>query len=49
MVQIILDFLGLGAVSPEIAFIFGTLFLMFLISEFMSFVWSLYKAVFRHG
>ena len=49
MIQIILDFLGIGPVSDEIAFIFGTILLIYLLAEFMNFIWSLYKAVFRHG
>lgn len=49
MIGLICDFLGVGSVSDEIAFIVGSVFLLYLMSEFMTFIWSLYKAVFRHG
>lgn len=49
MIDIICEFLGLSSVSPEVAFVFGVVFLLYLCSEFMSFIWAIYKAVFRHG
>lgn len=47
MIEIICNFLGIAVPDPEITFVFGCVFLLYLISEFMSFLWSMYKAVFR--
>ena len=49
MIQIICNFLGISPPCDEVSLILGVMFLTYFMMEFMNFIWSIYKAVFRHG
>lgn len=49
MIPIICEFLGVNPPTDEVALIVGVALLIYMLSEFMSFTWAIYKAVFRRG